>query len=119
MSERDELTEIADVVNEVVSNRNLVRPELYPQQVALELSRLGYRKLSPADVARIRAEARAEGTREAATYIDLLSPPGLINKKAVLGDLEVAADRQQRMLYANGRARVTAVTGGEQEGESA
>ena len=53
----------------------------------------------------VKAEARAEGTREAAAYIDRLFANGLVSKAAVLAALGVVADRQAQRFHANGIAR--------------
>lgn len=56
-------------------------------------------------LASVKAEARAEGTRESAAYIKRLYPAGLVNRADVLADMEIAADRQSQRIYANGRDR--------------
>ncbi len=61
----------------------------------------------------VKAEARAEGTREAAAYIDRLFPKGLVHKAGVLADLEIAADRQARHLHAIGRERADRIEKGQ------
>lgn len=51
------------------------------------------------------AQARAEAVREAAQYIERLHPKGLTPKRAVIADLEIAADRMGRGIHANWRER--------------
>lgn len=56
-------------------------------------------------IANIKAEARAEGIRDAAQYVNGLVPGGLVEKNAIIADLATAALRAEKHLYANGRRR--------------
>lgn len=51
------------------------------------------------------AKIRAEGVRETARYIERLAPNGLVNRAAILGDMEIAAYRLERGIHANGKDR--------------
>src|SRR5690606_40126856 len=52
-------------------------------------------------------EREAEAVREAGQYIQLLHRGGLVDRKGVLADLEIAACRIERGLHANGREKDT------------
>lgn len=53
------------------------------------------------------ARVRHDAAREVGQYIKRLHPNGLTAKKAVLADIDIAADRMGRGIHANGRDRET------------
>ena len=53
------------------------------------------------------ARVRRDAAREVGQYIKRLHPNGLTAKKAVLADIDIAADRMGRGIHANGRDRET------------
>lgn len=50
-------------------------------------------------------KVRAGAVREAARYLDFVTPEGLVDRRYVLADLTVAADRLESGIHANGRER--------------
>lgn len=50
-------------------------------------------------------KVRAEAVREAARYIERITPKGLADRADVIADLTIAADRLESGIHANGRER--------------
>lgn len=55
---------------------------------------------------KVKADARAEGVRETARYIERIAPKGLVDRSGVLADMGIAAERLEHGIHANGRDRI-------------